>query len=183
MPRCHSMLTNSQHSRQMSEPVGKNAQIAGSAHKRSLASDPHQNQLPKVPKEHLVLQTDLNIRYTSEPTGENAQIALVLTDGPQWQIDIWTNWQECPNSAGTHRWEGCPCAHWWTYPVLELVGLSQMQVSIPPRISVSGQPVPRRGEIGRILKTNGFGGCWEHPPNSLLGLASHRQQAHILFWS
>ena len=65
----------------MSEPVGKNAQIAGSAHKRSLASDTHQDQLPKVPKQYLVPQTVLNIRYTSEPTGKNAQIALALTDG------------------------------------------------------------------------------------------------------
>ena len=92
----------------------QDAQIALGVHKRSLASDTHQDQLPKVPKQYLVPQTVLNIRYTSEPTGKNAQIALVLIDGPQWQINIRTNWQECPNSTSTHRWEGCPCVHWWT---------------------------------------------------------------------
>ena len=32
--------------------------------------------------------------------------------------------------SSTHKWEGCLCAHRWTYPVLELVSSSQMQVSI-----------------------------------------------------
>ena len=78
----------------------------------------------------------LNGRQTSEPIGKNIQIAV-----------------------STHKWEGCLCAHWWTYLVLELVSMSQMEVSVPPRKSVSWQPLLSRGETGKILKTNGFGSC------------------------
>ena len=47
---------------------------------------------------------------------------------------------------------------------------SAVQVSIPPRQSLSGQQVPNRGETGRILKTNRF---WR-----LLGMPPRRRQWH-----
>ena len=124
-------------------------------HKRSSTVVRCRNQLARVPKQHFVLQ-----------------------NGPQRQTDIRTNWQKCPNSSqcsqtvlnggqnqlaripnstSANRWEGCLCAHQWIYLVLELISSSQMQVSIPPKNSISWQPVPSRGETGRILKTNGFG--------------------------
>ena len=69
-------------SRQVTEPGGKNAQIALHAHKRSSAVDRHQNQLAKMPKQQAVLRNN-----------------------PQQQIHIRTNWQNTqiaphvPNSS------------------------------------------------------------------------------------
>ena len=99
-------------------------------------------------------RSSLNGRQTSEPIGKNAQIAL-----------------------SAHKWEGCPGAHRWTYPALELVSLSQTHVSFLPTKSESWQPVPSMGETGRIPETNGFGSCWERPLKSPSGLASHKQLA------
>ena len=127
MPKSTSCSQTVLNGRQTSEPISKNAQIAVRVHKRSSTSDTCQNQLTRMPKQYLVSQTVLNIRHTSELTGKNAQTALLLTV----LIAVRINWPECPNS--THKWEGCPCAHRWTYLVLELIISSQVQVSIPPR--------------------------------------------------
>ena len=129
MPKSTSCSQTVLNGRQTSEPIGKNAQIAVRVHKRSSTSDTCQNQLARMPKQYLVSQIVLNIRHTSEPIGKNAQTALLLTV----LIAVRINWPEGPNSTSTHKWEGCPCAHWWTYLVLELVIPSQVQVSIPPR--------------------------------------------------
>ena len=104
------------------------------------------------------------------------------TNSPQWQTHIRTNWQKCPNSTSysqkvlngrqtsgpisemtpNHfvlKREVCPGAHQWIQVdlVLELV---------PPRESISWQPVLRRWETGRISETNGFDSCQESPPES-----------------
>ena len=70
----------------------------------------------------------------------------------QYSAALKTHWQNAHITLATHKWESCLYAHRWTYPVLELIGSSQRQVSIPPRKSVSWQPVLSRGETGRILK-------------------------------
>ena len=110
MPQSTSCSQTVLNGRQTSEPICKNAQIAVSAHKQSSTSDTCQNQLAKCPK---------STSYVSSSS--------------QRQTLIRINRQECPNSPSIHKWEGCPYAHRWTYPVLELVSSSQMQVSFPPR--------------------------------------------------
>ena len=140
------------------EPIGKNTQIALCAHKQSLMSDTRQNQLEKMPKWH-----------------------SVLTNSPQWQRDIGTYWQNAQIALCAYQWSStsdtqqnqlakCPItchAQKRSLPRCTLVDLLslgacqlfQMHVSVPPRKSISWQPVPSRGETGRIPKTNGFGSC------------------------
>ena len=51
--------------------------------------------------------------------------------------------------------------------VLELVSSSRCRFPFHQGKALSWQPVPSRGETGRILETNGFGSCQERPPKSL----------------
>ena len=130
MPKWHSVLN----SRQMSESIGKNAQRALPAHKWSSMADRHQNQLAKITKYQSRLTDDPQHQTQIKTNWQNVQN---VPNSSQHQTYIRINWQECSDSTSAHKWEGCLCACPWIYPVSELISSSQIQVSIPPRKSVS----------------------------------------------
>ena len=74
---------------------------------------------------------------------------------------------KCPNSTSRskERFAGCTPVDLLSLGVHQLI---QMHFSLPPRESLSWQPVLSREETGRILETNSFGSWEEHPLNPLL---------------
>ena len=89
------------------------------------------DSLPSEPPgKHPVSQTVLNIRTNWQKYPNS------MSTHKQYSAALRTHWQNAHITLATHKWESCLYAHRWTYPVLELIGSSQMQVSIPPRKSV-----------------------------------------------
>ena len=127
---------------------------------------------------------------------QNAQIAPHVPNSSQHQAHIRTNWQECPNSTSAHRQSSQQSeprgkhSRMGMLPVCTLVDLPGFGAPqlIPnasfhsAKKSLSWQPVPSRGETGRILKTNGLGSCSKRPHILYSGLASYEQQAGTPSW-
>ena len=131
-------------------------------------SDTHWNHCQECPNSTSA-QKQFSTTQTSGPTGKKAQIALALMNGevctpvdlPGLEACCAKLLQSCPTlcypmcfSPAGSSVHGILQAR-----ILELVSLFQKQDSIPPKKSVSWQPVLSRGETGRILKTHGFGSC------------------------
>ena len=86
------------------------------------------------------------------------------TNGPRCQTNVRTNKNaQIALGAQNRTRPRCTPGHLLRLGACQLV---QMHVPVPPRKSVRWQPVPSRGETGRIPKTNGFGSCEEHPPRA-----------------
>ena len=131
-------------------------------------SDTHWNHCQECPNSTSA-QKRFSTTQASGPTGKKAQIALALTSGkgctpvdlPGLEACCAKLLQSCPTLCYAMY---CSPAGSSVHGILqarirELVSLSQIKDSIPPKKSVSWQPVLRRGETGRILKTCGFGSC------------------------
>ena len=131
----------------------------------------------KMPRWHSVLTNGPQHQTYVRTNWQNAQIAPHVPNSSQHQAHIRTNWQECPNSTSAHRQSSQQSeprgkhSRMGMLPVCTLVDLPGFGApQLIPNASfhsakkgVSGQPVPVRGETGRILKTNGFSfGCFRY---------------------